>query len=130
MAANPPPFLSYLFLAALPVMLVGVVRDLRLVYRLRRVGVAALGRVVGQRRDKSRHVPMLRFPTLYGQPVEGESAAPQTSLECFDGDEVAVVYDPDQPTRFLLSHELTVGPLYLIGGIGLAIWLVLLLMVT
>lgn len=130
MAANPPPFWPYLFLAALPVLLVGIVRHLRLVYRLRRVGVAALGRVVGQRRDRSRHVPTLRFPTLYGQPVEGESAAPQTSWECFDGDEVAVVYDPDQPTRFLLSHELTVGPSYLMGGIGLVIWLALMLLVT
>jgi hypothetical protein len=74
-------------------------------------------------------VPTLRFPTLYGEPVEGESADPQTSLECFDGDEVAVVYDPDQPTRFLLSHELTVGSSYLMGGLGLVIWLALILMV-
>jgi hypothetical protein len=111
-------------------MLVGVARHLRLVYRLRRVGVAALGRVVGQRRDRSRHVLTLRFSTLYGQSVEGESANPQTSLECFDGDEVAVVYAPDRPTRFLLSHELTVGPSYLIGGIGLVIWLALILTVT
>jgi hypothetical protein len=56
--------------------------------------------------------------------IEAESAGHSTSLEFFDGDEVVVYYDPDQPRRFLLAQQMTVLSKY--WQLGLAALLLLL----
>ena len=95
---------------------VGVVRHILLVRRLQRVGIEVVGRVVRQREVNNRSgryfVPTIGFTTRLGQRVETESAGRITGLEFFDGDEVVLLYDPDEPARFLLVQELGAGSYY------------------
>jgi hypothetical protein len=95
---------------------IAIVRELLLVRRLRSVGIEIVGRVVRQREAKARNgtyfVPTISFTTSLGQLIEAESAGHSTSLEFFDGDEVAVYYDPNEPKRFLLAQQMVVSTKY------------------
>ena len=91
-------------------------RQIRLAQRLQRTGVEVLGRVVSQRQESSRSgnhfIPTIRFTTCFGQAIEAESAGDSTNLEFFDGDEVVVYYDPNEPIRFLLAQQLNLRSKY------------------
>lgn len=91
-------------------------RQLLFARRLQRTGVEVLGQVVRQREVSSRSgpyfIPTIRFTTWLGQLIEAESAGHSTKLEFFDGDEVIVVYDPEQPATFLLAQELNLRSKY------------------
>ncbi len=93
-----------------------IVRQLLLVRQLRSGGIEIVGRVVRQREVKGRSgtyfVPTISFTTWLGQLIEAESAGHSINLEFFDGDEVVVFYDPNQPRRFLLAQEMAVGIKY------------------
>ncbi|TVT40642.1 hypothetical protein FNT36_14330 [Hymenobacter setariae] len=95
---------------------VAIVRELLLVRRLRSVGIEIVGRVVHQREVESRNgayfVPTISFTTLLGQLIEAESAVRSSGFEFFDGDEVVLYYDPDEPGRFLLYQQMAVNSKY------------------
>jgi hypothetical protein len=101
-----------LIASALPLVWgVQLVRQIQLARRLRKVGVEVVGQIVRQREVNGRggrySILTIGFTTQSGQAVAGESQGSTTDLEFFDGDEVALRYDPARPTCFLLAQELT-----------------------
>jgi hypothetical protein len=107
------------------------VRQIRLAKRLPKVGLEVIGRVVHEREERNRSgvrfIPTVSFTTRQGQTMVGESASAgkASNLEFFNGDEVELYYDPDQPACFLFVQELVVTNSY-----WLLAFAVLLLLVT
>jgi hypothetical protein len=94
------------------------VRQIRLAKHLPKVGLEVIGLVVHQRQERNRSgvrfIPTVSFTTRQGQTMVGESASADkaSNLEFFNGDEVVLYYDPDQPARFLFIQELVVTNSY------------------
>jgi hypothetical protein len=108
------------------------VREIRLARRLHKVGIEVIGRVVREREERNRSgvrfIPTVSFTTQLGQTIVGESASAgkASNLEFFDGDEVVLYYDPDQPARFLFAQELVVTSRYYLLAFAVLLLLVLL----
>jgi hypothetical protein len=106
-----------LFPIALSLILgVSTLRQIRRARHLQHTGVEVLGRVVHQREVSNRSgkyfIPTIRFTTYFGQLIEAESAEPSAKLEFFDGNEVVLYYNPNQPNEFLLAQELNLRSRY------------------
>lgn len=106
-----------IFVALCLVAVVKLLRLIRFVNRLRYHGIVAAGTVVGLREDqrgKGRTflVPCVRFQDLQGGIVEGESQGSRHDNDSFIDSDAYVVYDPEQPIRFLFTDELTLTRTY------------------
>lgn len=126
MVNHPTPPWVFLLYASVPLgAIVAAGRRLVLVYRLRRVGVTALGQVVHQQRGGGYQVLTVHFATQRGQTIEGKNAQTDRNPWCFDGDEITLVYDPDRPARFLLPDQLVVSRCYWAIALGLVLVIIL-----
>jgi hypothetical protein len=95
-----------------------VLRQLRFVQKLRKIGVEAEAVVVSQRlvpvgRGSSQLLPRVSYRTNDGKKLVGESQEYGFKTEFFDGDTAVIVYDPAKPVDFLFYQELELKPRYL-----------------
>ena len=90
---------------------VALSREIYFVHRLKTGGTEVIGRVLNQQVKTERGTRYttytIGFTTLLGQRIEGERTGSPSEFEFFDGDEVLLYYDPNQPVRFLLVQELS-----------------------
>ena len=112
----------FAFFALIPgFAVVQLVRTSLFVCKMLRTGIPAQGVIISQRQvERSRGhetylVPQVRFQTLQGQLIEGESWRQDGDVEFFDGDEAYLRYDPGQPTDFLFVQQLLPPPYWLLA---------------
>lgn len=107
---------TLIFVVACSVAVVRLLRIIRLVNRLRYHGIVAAGIVADLREERRGRrtflVPRVRFQDLQGGLVEGESQDNRHDNDSFINSDAYVVYDPEQPTRFLFTDELTLTRTY------------------
>jgi hypothetical protein len=92
---------------------VAILRGIRFVKKMQRVGVQASGLIVSQRKVQRSGrgsfetylVPKVRYQMLDGKTIEGESIG-GSEVEFYDGQEAYLLYDADKPTNFLFIQEI------------------------
>ncbi|AMR26259.1 hypothetical protein A0257_03550 [Hymenobacter psoromatis] len=133
--------LFFLFLLLVPgLWLVRLALDIRFAANLWQHGVSGRGIVISQRTIATgqpltaiyqrRTVVELLFTTATGTPVKVEKELSGNRLEFFDGDEVYLYYDANEPTSFLLIQELNQARNCNIFWAGLAGYLFILVVVV
>jgi len=124
---------------------IAILRGIQFAKKMQRAGVQVSGFIISQRRVQrggrsnfeTYLIPKVSYQPLNGETLEGESIG-GSEVEFYDGQEVYLLYDADEPINFLFVQEinqkqafsrLALLSIFILFSIGSA-WVALELMLT